>query len=80
MRTVSLAEAKAKLSEMVTEASRGEVIAITRRGKIVARLTPAEAVKQPLDVDRLRQHLKTMPYDPQEGGDFVRQMREDDRY
>lgn len=42
MKTVGLFEAKQKLSEIVERASEGERIGITRRGKLVAVITPAE--------------------------------------
>jgi len=39
---VSIAEAKMKFSELVKRAERGEEIAVTRHGKVVARLLPPE--------------------------------------
>ena len=41
MNTVSLAEAKAHLSELVDRVQAGDTIAITRYGKTVARLIAA---------------------------------------
>lgn len=41
MRTVGLFEAKQKLSELVDQASSGERIGITRRGKLAAVIVPA---------------------------------------
>jgi prevent-host-death family protein len=38
MRTVNLADPKARLSELVEQAESGEVISITRRGKPVAQI------------------------------------------
>ena len=43
MRDVALFEAKNRLSELIHLAEAGEEIAITRRGKVVARLVPALA-------------------------------------
>ena len=40
---VSVAEAKAKFSDLLKRAERGEEIAVTRHGKIVARLVPPAA-------------------------------------
>jgi antitoxin (DNA-binding transcriptional repressor) of toxin-antitoxin stability system len=40
MREVSVFEAKNKLSALVTDAAAGQTIAITRRGVVVAHLTP----------------------------------------
>jgi prevent-host-death family protein len=42
MRTVGRFEAKQKLSELVEQASRGERIRITRRGKVAAEIVPAQ--------------------------------------
>lgn len=42
MTEVALFEAKNRLSELVDRVLAGEVIAITRRGKVVARLAPPE--------------------------------------
>jgi prevent-host-death family protein len=41
MRTIGLFEAKQKLSELVEQASSGEQIGITRRGKLAALIIPA---------------------------------------
>jgi prevent-host-death family protein len=50
-RNISLAEAKAKLSECIREAERGEPVMITRYGKPVAALVGAEELER---LDRLR--------------------------
>ncbi len=45
---MSVAEAKAKFSELVKRAEGGEEIAVTRHGKVVARLVPpATTPKKP---------------------------------
>jgi len=41
MATVSIREARKRLSELVAAAERGESVTITRRGREVARLGPA---------------------------------------
>lgn len=43
MRTVGLFEAKQKLSELVDQASEGQKIGITRRGKLAALIVPARS-------------------------------------
>ena len=43
MNDVALFEAKNRLSELINRVEAGEEIAITRRGKVVARLVPAGA-------------------------------------
>ena len=43
MRKVSTSEAKTHLSALLDDVARGETIVITKRGRVVARLTPPEA-------------------------------------
>lgn len=80
MKTVNLADAKARLSALVEEAGAGETICITKHGKPVARLVPVEQAKKPLDIDRLRAHLATMPMQDEDAGTFMRRMRDEARY
>jgi prevent-host-death family protein len=49
MERLGIYEAKARFSELVERASKGREITITRHGKAVARLVPAEAG---VEVDR----------------------------
>lgn len=46
MRSVGLFEAKQKLSELVDAASRGQEIGITKRGKLVAKISAATPPKK----------------------------------
>ena len=43
MHTINAREARSHLSKLLTEAERGGVISITRRGREVARIVPPEA-------------------------------------
>ena len=54
MRTVNLADAKARLSELVERAAGGETVRITRRGKPVAQITAVGTPREPIDVAALR--------------------------
>ncbi|MGX9144078.1 type II toxin-antitoxin system Phd/YefM family antitoxin [Mesorhizobium sp. 128a] len=47
---VSITEARAKLSELVSRAKAGEEIVITRRGRVVARLLPPSGKDRPIGV------------------------------
>jgi prevent-host-death family protein len=80
MRSVNIAEAKAHLSELVESAAQGETVCIMRRGKPVARLVPANAPRKRLDVKALRTLTASMPKQKETAGDFVRRMRDEDRY
>jgi prevent-host-death family protein len=83
MAQVNVAEAKAKLSELIERAEAGEVVEIARRGKPAVRLVPVEPVKQPkrpIDLEWLRKMTEGMPMQDIGAGDFVRQMRDEYRY
>ena len=54
MDTVSVADAKAHLSELLERVERGETVEITKRGKPVAKLVGIEKPKKPIDVEALR--------------------------
>ncbi|MBM5810421.1 MAG: type II toxin-antitoxin system prevent-host-death family antitoxin [Gammaproteobacteria bacterium] len=51
MRTVQVVEVKAKLSSILAAVEAGEEIAITRRGRVVARLVP-ESTRKAADLFR----------------------------
>ncbi len=80
MDRINLADAKTHLSELVTRASEGEEIEIVRRGKIVARLLPPARPKRGINVDELRRMTDAMTYQEQSAGEFIRAMRDSDRY
>jgi prevent-host-death family protein len=77
---VSLADAKARLSELVNRAEAGEDVCITRRGKPVVRLTRIVPPRKPIDVEELRKLIASMPKATGSAADFIRRMRDDARY
>ena len=79
MDKISLAEAKAHLSELVDRVEGGDAIDITRRGKAVARLTAATGPRKPVDTALLKAFTDGLP---RGGGsaELVRAMRDGDRY
>jgi prevent-host-death family protein len=80
MNTVNLADAKANLSQLVDRVEAGDTIEITRRGKPAARLVAAAKKKKTINLAELQAHTKTMPYQNEGAGQFVRNMRNTDRY
>ena len=62
MQEVTIAQAKARLTQLVQQAERGEAIAITRNGKTVAHLKPADSVGQ-IPVPELSQTARTESLD-----------------
>lgn len=77
MKNVKLADAKARLSELVDRVEAGETVQITRRGKPAARLVPAEPEKVKTDVAALRVAAKKLPYQHEPAADVIRRMRDD---
>lgn len=78
--TVTLASAKAHLSELADRAERGESVTITRHGRPVIRFTPVEVERQPIDATRLRELTDQMPVSEEDAGSFMRRAREAERY
>jgi len=80
MDSISLAEAKARLSEIIDRVSEGETVQITRRGKPVAQIAPIVQPRKPIDIEALRALTSKMPMQKESAGDFIRRMRDEDRY
>ena len=81
METTSLADAKARLSELVNRAEAGEPQIITRRGKPVAKIVAIEPEKKaPFDWTKLRELTRSMPEQQESAGEFMRRLRDDARY
>ena len=80
MKSVSIAEAKAHLSEIVDEVAAGGEVEITRRGKRVATLVAPERMLKRVDVAALRAVTDKMQMQSEPAGDFMRRVREEDRY
>jgi prevent-host-death family protein len=78
--TVSLAEAKARLSELTDLVAAGESVIITKRGKPVALMSPAEPPRQPIDLEAIRALTASMPIQQEDAATFIRRVREDARF
>lgn len=72
----SVAEAKARLSELLHDVEAGKNVVITRRGTPVARLVRA---KKPLDLARIDAFRRTIPMQKESAADLIRRMR-DEKY
>jgi len=77
---VNLADAKARLSELTERAAAGEEIIITKRGRPVGRLVAPEAPRTPVDRDVLRRLSARLPRQADSAGEFMRAVRERERY
>ncbi|MCK9387294.1 MAG: type II toxin-antitoxin system prevent-host-death family antitoxin [Sulfuritalea sp.] len=76
MRTVSVAEAKAHLSELLNVVEAGEEIVITRHGRAVARVSPPEKPKQPIPLKRLAALREAVPAWTESSANRVGQLRD----
>lgn len=79
-KTVSLAHAKAHLSELTELTAVGESIVITKHGKPIGRLSPWDQPRKPIDLARLKRVTGAMPRQSDDAGRFMREMRDDARY
>jgi prevent-host-death family protein len=80
VKRVNLADAKAHLSELVERAAAGEAVCITRRGKAVAQITAIDNPRKRIDPAALRAMTDAMPLQPETARDFIRRIRDDDRF
>lgn len=80
MDSYSLADAKARLSELIDKVAAGETVEITRRGKPAARLVPPERKLGKVDVEALERLTASQPMQDEGAGEFIRRMRDDARY
>ncbi|MDM7954983.1 type II toxin-antitoxin system prevent-host-death family antitoxin [Blastomonas sp.] len=80
----NLSDADKSLSALVDRTEAGETIDILRDGRLVAKLVPVEPpvdkLKRRVDIEALRRHLEQMPMQHHSAGEFIRHMRDTDRY
>ncbi len=80
MTTVSLADAKARLSELVELAAAGERVIITKRGKPVLELSRPQAAPRRIKLGELRALTQRMPRQQQSAVELMRELRDAARY
>lgn len=74
---MSVAEAKAHLSELLDRVEQGEEIVITRRGKPVAKVSGVRRKLEPIDLDEIDRFRESMPFQETPSVDLIRQMRDE---
>lgn len=77
MVTVNVAQAKARLSELLDKVEAGEDVVITRHGRAVAHLHPVSRPKRPLMLDDLAAFRATMPPLQRPSVELLREMRDE---
>jgi prevent-host-death family protein len=78
MGAFSVAEAKAQLSAIIEMVEAGETVTITKRGKPVVKMVPANAlpIKPKMDLEELRRFRATIPSLKISGAEMIRRMRD----
>ncbi len=78
MGAYSVAEAKAQLSAIIDIVERGETVTITKRGKPVVNIVPANAlpIKPKMDLAELRAIREMTPRMKTSSVEIIRQMRD----
>lgn len=79
-KTVSIADAKAHLSELAERAAAGDAVVITRRGRPIARMSAAVEARAPVDLQRLQRLTEKLPSQSEDAATVTRRLREDTRY
>lgn len=80
MEAVSLADAKARFSELIARAEAGETVSITKRGKPVARLVAELPVSASVDLIELQRLTNGMTPQAESAGESIRRLRDATRY
>jgi len=80
MDSISLADAQEHLTDLVNRAAAGETVQITRDGEPVSQITPVERPRKPIDLEWLRSVTKDMTFQEESAGDFIRRIRDEERY
>lgn len=78
MGAFSVAEAKAQLSAIIEMVEAGETVTITKRGKPVVKMVPANAppIKPKMDLEELRRFRATIPPLKITGAEMIRRRRD----
>lgn len=76
MHAMSLAQAKAHLSELLNTVESGEEVVITRHGRPVARVLPASPIKQKLPLKRLAELRQQVPAREGSSATLLRELRD----
>lgn len=77
MSAVNIAEAKARLSELVDRSIAGETVTLMRRGTPVATIVPIQKPRQKIDLAWLEAATVGFGFNGPSAADLVREMRDE---
>jgi prevent-host-death family protein len=83
MVSMELAEAQEKLASLVDLAEGGESVCIMKDGTPVARIVAVarpQIPPHPIDIEALRKLTSGMTFQEESAGDFMRRLRDEERY
>lgn len=84
MERVDLGSMSPDVADLVGRAEMSGPVELVRDGKVVGLVSAASTVsatpKKKVDVEMLRRLAERMPYQEQSAGDFIREMRDEERY
>ena len=79
--SVSVAEAKSHLSEIIARVEAGDEVVITKRGVEVVRMIPIVPKKATkINWEAIRKFRESLPISEISGAELIRQMRDEERY
>lgn len=78
--TVSLRDAKARLSELAQRAADGVDTVIAKHGRPTARLTAARGKRKRIDLHTLQELTCAIPQQPETAARVLRRLRDSERY
>jgi prevent-host-death family protein len=76
MDSYSVADAKARFSEVIGKAEAGEAVEITRRGEAVVKVTAIEKAPKKVDIERLKRLTDSLPWQEKSAAELIREMRD----
>jgi prevent-host-death family protein len=81
MKHVNIAEAKTHFSQLMAEVESGQTVEIARRGKVIARVVPANEQHRPkIDIDALRRHQARLTSPMQSTETELREWKNEQKY
>ncbi|MGC4028223.1 MAG: type II toxin-antitoxin system prevent-host-death family antitoxin [Steroidobacteraceae bacterium] len=79
MQRYSVAEAKARFSEVLAKVEAGRDVVITRRGEPIARISGVEGARRPLNLNAIDAFRNSLPAQQQAAAELLRRLR-DEKY
>ncbi|MBA3448407.1 MAG: type II toxin-antitoxin system prevent-host-death family antitoxin [Pseudaminobacter sp.] len=82
MYRINLEDTQESLAEIIARVESGETVVVARGGEVVARIEAVEhqEPRKPIDFESIRKLTENMTYQEESAGEFMRRLRDTDRY